>query len=81
MSTRLFLLVIATSSVAFLVYFEVMLLREFKQGALTTSLRERPSRQKPRVLHIYRLDAIDRERSEGGPTNLGCRRRFVREPN
>ncbi len=58
MSARLFLLTIATSSVAFLVYFEVTLLREFKQWALTTSLMERPSRQKPRVLHIHRLDAI-----------------------
>ena len=65
MSARLFLAVIAISSVAFLVYFEVMLLREFKQWALTTSWMERSSRQKPRVLHIHWLDAINRERSEG----------------
>jgi len=60
----LIVVVIATSSVAFLVYFEVMLLRELKQRMLIMSLRERHSHKKPRALHIHQLETFHQQRSE-----------------
>jgi hypothetical protein len=64
MLAQVFLVVIATCSIAFLVYFEVMLLRELKQRVLIMSLTERLSSKKPRVLHIHQLEAIHQQRSE-----------------
>ena len=64
MLVQLFLAVIATASVAFLIYFEVKVLRELKQRVLIVSLTEPLSRKKPRELHIHKLKTIHRQHSE-----------------
>jgi len=64
MVAQLFLVLIATCSIAFLVYFEVKLLRDVKQRLLIMSLTERLSSKKPRVLHVHPLETIRQQRSE-----------------
>ncbi len=68
MLARILLVLIATSSVTFLVYFEVMLLRESRKVStqvLTINLMERVSSNKPRVLHLHKLEAIPQQTSVG----------------
>ena len=60
MLTRILLLLIATSSVAFLVYVEVMVILESRkvprQRTLIMSSVEPVSNEKPRILHVYKAD-------------------------
>ena len=64
MLVQLFLAVITTASVAFLICFEVKLLRELKQRVVNVSLTEPLSRKKPPELHIHKLKTIHRQHSE-----------------
>jgi hypothetical protein len=68
MLARILLVLIATSSVAFLLYFEVMLLRESRRAptqVLTMNLMERVSSNRPRVLHFHKLEANPQQHSVG----------------